>query len=111
MSFLNLSINKSISFLACCSVNSYLSSTSPNNSSFVLSVCNCSQINAPVEWIGKSFQILNVRQVYHINVIGVKDNEDKMSLNIGANYTVKKGDRFFVIGKTDDLEKFDYYTK
>ena len=42
---------------------------------------------------------------------GVKDNEDKMSLNIGANYIVKKGDRFFVIGKTDDLEKFDYYTK
>ena len=69
------------------------------------------EINAPVEWIGKSFQILNVRQVYHINVIGVKDNEDKMSLNIGANYIVKKGDRFFVIGKTDDLEKFDYYTK
>lgn len=66
------------------------------------------EINAPLDWIGKSFQILNIRQAYHMNVIGVKGEDDVMSLNIGANYIVKSGDRFLVIGKTMELEKFDY---
>lgn len=69
------------------------------------------EINAPVDWIGKSFQDLNVRQAYHMNVIGVKDSSDNMSLSIGANYIVKYGDRFLVIGKTRELEKFDYLTE
>ncbi|MFQ8706353.1 MAG: potassium channel family protein [Thomasclavelia sp.] len=69
------------------------------------------EIKAPVDWIGKSVQDLNVRQAYHMNVIGVKDSEDNMSLSIGANYIVKYGDRFLVIGKTRELEKFDYLTE
>lgn len=69
------------------------------------------EINAPFDWIGKSFQILNLRRTFHINVIGVKNSDDNMSLNIGADYIVKKGDRFLVIGKTAELEQFDYLTK
>ncbi|WP_455685019.1 potassium channel family protein [Thomasclavelia sp.] len=69
------------------------------------------EINAPVDWIGRSFQDLNVRQAYHMNVIGVKDSDDNMSLSIGAKYIVKHGDRFLVIGKTRELEKFDYLTE
>lgn len=69
------------------------------------------EIKAPVDWIGKSVQDLNVRQAYHMNVIGVKDSEDNMSLSIGADYIVKYGDRFLVIGKTRELEKFDYLTE
>lgn len=69
------------------------------------------EINAPFDWIGKSFQILNLRRTFHINVIGVKNSDDNMSLNIGADYIVKRGDRFLVIGKTAELERFDYLTK
>ena len=56
---------------------------------------------------GKSLEYLNIRQVYHMNIIGVKDSNDQMSLNVGANYIVQKGDRFFVIGRTTELERFD----
>lgn len=67
------------------------------------------EIIAPNDWVGKSLQLLNVRQVYHMNIIGVKNSDDEMSLNIGANYIIQRGDRFLVIGKTAQLEKFDYY--
>ena len=65
------------------------------------------EINVPNDWIGKSLEYLNIRQVYHMNIIGVKDSNDQMSLNVGANYIVQKGDRFFVIGRTTELERFD----
>ena len=65
------------------------------------------EINVPNDWIGKSLEYLNIRQVYHMNIIGVKDSNDQMSLNVGANYIVQKGDRFFVIGITTELERFD----
>ena len=45
-----------------------------------------------------------------MNIIGVKNSDDEMSLNIGANYIIQRGDRFLVIGKTAQLEKFDYYS-
>ena len=69
------------------------------------------EINAPVEWIGKSVQDLDIRKAFHMNIIGVKDSTDNMTLNIGANYIVKNGDRFLVIGKTVELERFDYFIK
>lgn len=69
------------------------------------------EIKAPHDWIGKSFQYLNIRKAFHMNVIGVKNSEDNMSLNIGADYVVKYGDRFLVIGKTTELERFDYLTE
>lgn len=65
------------------------------------------EIKVPNDWIGKSLEYLNIRQVYHMNIIGVKDGNDQMSLNVGANYIVQKGDRFFVIGRTTELERFD----
>ena len=65
------------------------------------------EINVPNDWIGKSLEHLNIRQDYHMNIIGVKDSNDQMSLNVGANYIVQKGDRFFVIGRTTELERFD----
>ena len=69
------------------------------------------EINAPHDWTGKSVQDLDIRKAFHMNVIGVKDSEDNMSLNIGADYIVKKGDRFLVIGKTTEIERFDYFTE
>ncbi|MFR4947229.1 potassium channel family protein [Thomasclavelia spiroformis] len=65
------------------------------------------EINALSDWTGKSLEYLNIRQVYHMNIIGVKNSNGQMSLNIGANYIVQKDDHFFVIGKTTELEKFD----
>lgn len=66
------------------------------------------EINVLNDWIGKSLEILNIRQAYHINVIGVKQANDEMSLNVGPKYIVQRGDRFFVIGKTKEIEKFDF---
>ena len=71
------------------------------------SIVDLVELDVPNDWIGKSLEYLNIRQAYHMNVIGVKDSNDQMSLNVGANYIVQKGDRFFVIGRTTELERFD----
>lgn len=69
------------------------------------------EIKAPIDWIGKSLQLLNIRQAYHMNIIGVKNGDSNMSLNIGPNYIVQHEDRFIVIGRTNEIERFDYLTE
>lgn len=70
------------------------------------------EIKAPINWIGKNFIDLNIRRVYSMNVIGVKHGqEDHLSLDISPEYVIQDGDYFLVIGKTKELERFDYMTK
>lgn len=70
------------------------------------------EIKAPASWYGKTLQTLNVRSVYHMNVLGVRTFEnEKLSLNVGPDYLVQQEDRFLVIAGTDEIEKFDYLMK
>ena len=70
------------------------------------------EIKAPQSWVGKNFVMLNVRRVYGMNIIGVKHEQDgQLSLDVVPEYQIQDGDYFLVIGKTKELEKFDYMTK
>lgn len=68
-----------------------------------------SEIKAPASWCGKTVIALNVRNVYRINLLGVKhEGSEDLSLNIDPEYRIQEGDCFFVIAKIEDIEKFDY---
>ncbi|WP_296879314.1 TrkA family potassium uptake protein [Thomasclavelia sp.] len=70
------------------------------------------EIKAPKDWIGKNFVTLNIRRVYGMNVIGVKHGQDgKLSLDVVPEYRIEDDDYFLVIGKTKELERFDYMRK
>lgn len=70
------------------------------------------EIKAPTSWQGKTLQALNVRNIYHINVLGVRTiDSEKLSLNIGPEYLVQHEDRFLVLAETTEIEKFDYLIK
>ncbi len=70
------------------------------------------EIKAPQSWVGKNFVMLNVRRAYGMNIIGVKHEQDgQLSLDVVPEYQIQDGDYFLVIGKTKELEKFDYMTK
>lgn len=70
------------------------------------------EIKAPAAWIGKTLQLLDVRNRYNMNVLGVKERDaEKLSLNLGADYVVRDGDHFLVVAETRKIEKLDYLTK
>ena len=70
------------------------------------------EIKAPLDWVGKNFIDLNIRRVYNMNIIGIKHgDEDHLSLDVAPEYVIQNGDHFLVIGKTKELERFDYMTK
>lgn len=67
------------------------------------------EIKAPIDWIGKNFIDLNIRRVYGMNIIGIKHgNDDHLSLDVSPEYIINRDDYFLVIGKTKELERFDY---
>lgn len=67
------------------------------------------EIKAPIDWVGKNFIDLNIRRVYGMNIIGIKHgNDDHLSLDVSPEYIINKDDHFLVIGKTKELERFDY---
>ena len=70
------------------------------------------EIKAPLDWVGKNFIDLNIRRVYNMNIIGIKHgDEDHLSLDVAPEYVIQNGDHFLVIGKTKELERFDYMNK
>lgn len=67
----------------------------------------------PKEFIGKSIRDLDVRAKHGFNIIGVRSKEPKTQngtceLNVApkADYIIKQGDIFVIIGSNDNLEKF-----
>ena len=76
------------------------------------SIVDLVEIKAPLDWVGKNFIDLNIRRVYNMNIIGIKHgDEDHLSLDVAPEYVIQNGDHFLVIGKTKELERFDYMTK
>lgn len=70
------------------------------------------EIRVLTSWVGKSLQLLNLRQAYSMNILGIKQADaEKMSMDISPSYVVQAGDHFLVLGETKAVEKFDYLTK
>lgn len=67
------------------------------------------EMAAPSAWIGKSIKSLNVRAVYDFNIIGIrKCGEEKMKMSIDPDAVIAKGDYFFLVANTENIEHFDY---
>ena len=56
-------------------------------------------------WAGKSIKDLNIRQVYGISIIGVKDTGGHMTMLPGADYVIEKDVHLMVLGRQEDAEK------
>ena len=56
-------------------------------------------------WVGKSIKELNIRQVYGISIIGVKDTGGHMTMLPGADYVIEKDVHLMVLGRQEDAEK------
>lgn len=60
----------------------------------------------PLEsWIGKSIKDLNIRRVYGISVIALKQADGHMKFMPGADYIIESGIHLMVIGNQEDAEK------
>lgn len=57
------------------------------------------------EWIGKSIQSLNIRQVYGVWVIAIKYPSGRTRFMPNADYVVEKDVHLMVIGKQEDADK------
>ncbi|MBU3911269.1 MAG: TrkA family potassium uptake protein [Candidatus Omnitrophica bacterium] len=67
----------------------------------------------PQEFIGKSIRDLDVRAKHGLNIIGVRGKKPKTQngtceLNVApkADYIIKQGDIFVIIGSNENLDKF-----
>lgn len=68
------------------------------------------EIPIMAKWIGKSLEEINIRKVYGINIIAIK-NEDGLNPSPGGKYVFRENDHIVVIGKEDDVYKISSNTK
>ena len=63
------------------------------------------ELPMPQEWVGKSLVELDVRKKYGFNIVGIRKGSE-MILQFSPNVPLEKDTILFVIGKNEDLEKF-----
>lgn len=64
------------------------------------------EIKAPKEFAGKSLRELDVRARYGCNVIAIR-SEGYMNISPYAEDLIQQGDELVVVGKNEDLQKFE----
>lgn len=62
------------------------------------------------KWIGKSLEEIDIRKVYGINIIAIK-NDDGLNPSPGGKYVFKENDHIVVIGKEEEVFKISSSTK
>lgn len=60
------------------------------------------EFKIPEEWVGKTLPELKIRERYHINIIGIKQNE-QVDVNIKPGEALPAGCSVIAIGKNQDL--------
>lgn len=63
------------------------------------------EINPMEQWVGKSVKDLNIRRVYGISIIAVKEADGRMRFMPGADYVIEADVHLMVIGQQEDAEK------
>jgi trk system potassium uptake protein TrkA len=56
-------------------------------------------------WVGKSIKELNIRRVYGISIVAVKDKDGSTNFMPGADYVIRDEDHLMVMGKQEDSER------
>ena len=59
------------------------------------------EIAPPQGWLGKSLKELDIRNKYHINILGVKRGE-KVEMISASEYKIKKDDHLMILGRKED---------
>lgn len=62
------------------------------------------EILPPPFWVGKSIRELDIRNQYHISILGTKV-EGETSLMPGAGYVIRSDEHLMVIGKKEDVDR------
>ena len=62
------------------------------------------EIAPPQGWLGKSLKELDIRNKYHINILGVKRGE-KVEMISASEYKIKNDDHLMILGRKEDTEK------
>lgn len=61
------------------------------------------EMDVPAQWCGKSLIELQIREKYHVNVIGIKDG-DKVNVTLDPKEPLKSGVILILVGENKDLE-------
>lgn len=70
------------------------------------------EIEAPVSWVGKSLKDLDARRRYGINVLGIRQPQNKkLSLNPDADYIIDACDHLVVIADSETFSNLDELNK
>jgi trk system potassium uptake protein len=65
-----------------------------------------SEMAPPNSFLGKSIAQLQLRGLYHVEVIAIRDIvADKIKMVPGADFVIKDGDVLVVVGKEEDIQK------
>lgn len=66
----------------------------------------------PAAWIGKTFDNLDLRQKYEINIIGVRrKGQKRMDVSFGIDYHIEEGTILVGIAESEIFERYDYLNK
>ena len=57
------------------------------------------------QWVGKSIEDSDIRRLYGISVIAVRESDGHMRFMPGADHVIEGGNHLMVIGKQEDAEK------
>lgn len=63
-------------------------------------------LQVPNSFLGKNLIEINLRENYNLNVIAVR-SQDRTTLPPDPHYAFKKDDQFIVIGRQEDIAKFN----
>jgi len=63
------------------------------------------EINVPERWIGRKIGDLNVRSKYHVNILGLRNEQGRPDMDIRSDTTLQQGQTMLVLGKTEHVQK------
>lgn len=70
-------------------------------------VYNIYEIKAPVKWLNKDLETLDLRNVYGINIIGFKNSEGNLAINFNPKTVIKENDIIVLIGDGSFFKKLE----
>lgn len=63
------------------------------------------ELNAHPDWIGRTLMELGFRKAYGLNVIALRHPDASININPDAVDSILDGDRIFVIGSVEDIQR------
>lgn len=64
------------------------------------------EISIPESWVGKKIIDLDIRQAYHVSILGIS-NADFITINPKPEDAFREGDHIFVIGENEAIVELD----